>query len=435
VDGMLSPASSRSARLGSALLVAIGLWGLGAPTAWAVPAGGAADYVVMLADGADAATVAAEHARQTNARVRSVYRGVGGYLASLTPQQLARIRSDPRVDLVDEDLPVEADAQVLPFGVDRVDADKSSGHAGSGRGKSVAATVAIVDTGIDLLHPDLNAVPGTNCVTPGSSPQDDNGHGTHVAGIVAARDDQAGVVGVAPGARVVAVKVLDSSGFGKRSQLICGIDWVTRNAAAFGIVAANMSLSGRGADDHNCGATNGDALHKAICRSIRRAGVTYVVSAGNHGADLAGFVPASYGEVLTATAMVDTDGARGGLGPPPDCQGGTDDKYAHFSNYASVGSGNEGHTIAAPGVCVLSTWPGGVTHELSGTSMAAPHVTGTVALCVASQACAGLQPAQIVAKLRADAAAKGRSYRFKGDPDHSPPPGGYYGFLVYAGGY
>jgi len=432
---MRRPASSRSARRASALLVAFGLWWLCALAAWAAPTTGAANYVVMLADGSDAAAVAAEHARAGGARVRSVYRGVGGYAASLTPQQLAQIKSDPRVDLVDEDLPVEADAQVLPFGVDRVDADKSSDHAGSGRGKSVNAAVAIVDTGIDLSHPDLEAVPGTNCVTPGSSPQDDNGHGTHVAGIVAARDDQSGVVGVAPGARVVAVKVLDSSGFGRRSQLICGIDWVTRNAAAVGIVAVNMSLSGRGADDHNCGATNGDALHRAICRSIRKTGVTYVVSAGNHGADLAGFVPAGYGEVLTVTAMADTDGARGGLGPPPDCQNGADDKYARFSNYASVGSGNEQHTIAAPGVCVLSTWPGGFTHELSGTSMAAPHVTGTVALCIANQSCAGLQPAQIVAKLRADAAARGRSYGFKGDPDHSPPPGQYLGFLVYAGGY
>jgi subtilisin family serine protease len=104
--------------------------------------------------------------------------------------------------------------------------------------------VAVIDTGIDLTHPDLQAVNGTNCVSPGAPAQDDNGHGTHLAGTIAARNNGSGVTGMVPGTTVYAVKVLNAAGSGRESQFICGVDWVTANAARLNIKVANVSLGG-----------------------------------------------------------------------------------------------------------------------------------------------------------------------------------------------
>ena len=104
----------------------------------------------------------------------------------------------------------------------------------------------MIDTGIDLDHPDLNAISGKDCVHPGTTAEDDNGHGTHVAGTIARRNTGAGVVGIVPGMMLYAVKVLAANGSGMWSQVFCGIDWVTANAAALNIKVANMSLVGVG---------------------------------------------------------------------------------------------------------------------------------------------------------------------------------------------
>lgn len=117
-----------------------------------------------------------------------------------------------------------------------------------------------------------------NCST-GRSYSDGNGHGTHVAGTIGARYNGSGVVGVAPGIRLYSVRVLNNAGSGSTASVVCGIDWVTKNAAKLAIKVANMSLGGGGSDDGNCGNTNNDAMHKAICSSVA-AGVTYVVAAG-----------------------------------------------------------------------------------------------------------------------------------------------------------
>src|SRR5204862_4818431 len=127
----------------------------------------------------------------------------------------------------------------------------------------------LLATGVATANADLNVVSGKNGIsTSSTSAKDDNGHGTTVAGIVAARDTGSTVTGVAPGTRVVAVKVLNSKATGTLSQILCGIDWVTANAAAYNIRVANMSLTGGGKNDGNCGNTNNDAEHKAICRSV-----------------------------------------------------------------------------------------------------------------------------------------------------------------------
>jgi subtilisin family serine protease len=350
-----------------------------------------------------------------------------GFAARLAGNQLDRVRKDPAVQFVSPDRQVHALSQTLPTGIDRIDGDQSSTLSGNGSG-GVGTAVAIIDTGSGP-HSDLNLAGGKNCST-GTSYKDGNGHGTHVAGTVAAKDDGGGVVGVAPGASLYSIRVLNNSGSGTWSSVICGIDWVTANATTKNIKVANMSLGGGGSDDGSCGNSNSDALHKAICKSTA-AGVTYVVAAGNSNTDFAGQVPAAYNEVLTVTALADFNGRPGG-GAAASCRSDVDDTAADFSNYA-VGSNDQNHTIAAPGVCIRSTWKGGGYNTISGTSMASPHVAGMAALCIASGKCTGT-PADIMATLRGDAQKQQASYGFTNDP-RTPNGNRFYGYLGYAGGY
>ena len=406
----------------------------------AASAGRAYRYIVVLSEQvADSGAVASEHSRRHGAEVSSVYRAAfKGYAATIPADRVAAVRSDKRVAFLSLDREVHALAQSVPTGIDRIEGDSSSAISGNGSGSVTNPAVAVLDTGSGP-HSDLNVVGGFNCST-GRSFNDGNGHGSHVAGTIGAKDDTVGVVGMAPGVPIYSVRVLNNSGSGSWSSIACGIDWVTANAAARNIKVANMSLGGSGSDDGNCGNTNNDALHKAICGSVA-AGVTYVVAAGNSNADLSGFVPAAYNEVLSVTAASDFNGQPGG-GAAATCRTDVDETAADFSNITVAGSPDAGHTIAAPGVCILSTWKGGGYKTISGTSMASPHVAGTAALCIAVGACTG-SPSQVISKLRSDAAARSASYGFAGDP-HNPitvngGPGGtktlFYGYLAYAGGY
>ena len=362
-------------------------------------------YVVTLRDGESVDAVVRE-ARLPAPRLR-YETALTGFAADLTARQAERLGASPAVLAVEPDLEIQAHGMEAlapgdtpPPGVRRVGgATLALAH------QAADVAVAVLDSGVDLANRELDAVSGTNCVKPGTPAQDDNGHGTNVAGIIAARNDGTGVVGVAPGTRIYAVKVLNNRAVGTLSQFLCGIDWVTANAAKLGLRVANMSIGGMGADDGSCGAVNKDSEHKAICAAAA-AGVTFVVSAGNGGTDFKGTVPAAYREVLTATAITDTDGLPGGLGSASCARKELDDRVGTYSNYA-VSAAAAAHAIAAPGTCVTSTGLGGKASTYTGTSQAAPHVAGAVALCFGSGGlpgpCAGLAPADVIARVRGDA--------------------------------
>ena len=414
----------------------------GAFAAAAGPAA-AAPYVVTLRDEVANVTTTVDSLQRSVAFTSKLRysSALKGFSADLSSGQVTKLRANPDVAAVADDVAVMAtgaSAPVLagdavPPGIRRVGAaTTTTAHDASG------TAVAVLDTGADLANADLNVVTGTNCIKAGTAAADDNGHGTNVAGILAARDNGKGVVGVAPGTKLYAVKVLNNKATGTLSQLLCGINWVAANAGALGIRVANMSIAGTGTNDNNCGRTNNDAEHKAICAATA-AGVTFVAGAGNNAKSFASTIPAAYPEVLTVTAMTDTDGLPGGLGPVASCRKGEkDDTLASFSNYPGT-STDAAHALAAPGTCVVSDKPGGGTSVYYGTSQASPHVAGAVALCLDDAGlagpCAGLSVADVIQRVRADAAAAGTPANgFVGDPLR-PVGTKSLGWLVRAGGY
>lgn len=355
-------------------------------TTTAAPSG----YIVVLDDNAAARTLANLHADRFGFSLGHVYNAaLQGYSASMSPATAAFVETLPGVKWVQKDTPVESTAQTTPTGINRSNADASPTAAINGVDQRVNVDVAVIDTGVDLDHPDLNVYTAgaKNCALLGVNADDRNGHGSHVAGTIGAVDNTNGVVGMAPGARIWPVKVLNDAGSGMNSDVICGIDYVTANASK--IEVANMSLGGGGTDGGNCGNNTNDALHKAVCRSVS-AGITYVVAAGNDSKDSASFTPAAYDEVITVSALADFNGLPGG-GAPSTCRADQDDTFASFSNWGTDVD------IIAPGVCIYSTSMNGGYATLSGTSMAAPHVAGGAALYKALNPTA--TPAQVKAAL------------------------------------
>ncbi|QIX62959.1 S8 family serine peptidase [Hymenobacter sp. BT18] len=338
----------------------------------------AGKYIVVLKDGSDALDdIAANEAEITEARyaergekVRGVAQGllrqrglraekVGrtysqvlrGFAADLTAAEAADLAQDARVDYVEPDqvMTIEqttttttttASTQTIPYGIKRV-----------GTASGVGKTVWILDTGVELTHPDLT-VDRTRSRTfyplgaDATSANDLNGHGTHVAGTIAAKNNTLGVVGVAAGATIVAVKVMDATGSSSSSVVIAGLDYVAATAKAGDVV--NMSISGG----------TSLSLDAAVVRAANK-GILFAVSAGNDAKSATLHSPSrvNHANVFTVTAMNNLD------------------TWASFSCF-----GNPTVDYCMPGVAVNSTYKGGGYALMSGTSMAAPHMAGVLLL-------------------------------------------------------
>ena len=358
-------------------------------------AAAATSWIVSLESGFDLESSAADLSTLAGGTAGRVFTHVlNGFVFHGSARAAEALARDPRVRTIVEDAAVKIVADTQPPGIKRIRAEhptQPDAHDAGFTGAGVR--IAIIDTGIDLDHPDLvaniEAGLGRNCYS-GGPPQDGHGHGTHVAGTAAAPSNGLGVVGVAPSARLVPVKVLSDTGTGDWSNVICGIDYLTGLATdgdpSNDVRVANMSLG----DVGTLGTCSDGGLRQAICQSVA-AGITYVAAAGNSASDAATFVPAAYPEVIAVSAIADFDGEAGGAaGCHLDFASFTfncDDQLASFSNFGSVVD------VAAPGVSVYSTWTGGGYQAISGTSMASPHVAGVAALVRAANPT--LSPAQV----------------------------------------
>jgi aqualysin 1 len=305
-------------------------------------------YIVVLKQGADPANVAKAHG---SPKARTFRTALKGYAAKLSAGQLAELRRDPRVDYVEPDRLMKAQATQsgATWGLDRIDQrllplNSTFSYTRTGAG----VTAYIIDTGLRPSHADFGgrAVSDQDFVDPANPNgpyynygKDCNGHGTHVAGTVGGS-----TYGVAKTVSLVGVRVLDCDGYGLISEIVAGVDWVTRNAAKPAV--ANMSLGGGGST----------ALDTAVRNSIA-SGITYAVAAGNEHRDACHFSPARVSTAITVAASDRTD------------------RRPQFSNYGSCVD------WFSPGVGISSDWytSNTATAVLNGTSMASPHTAGAAA--------------------------------------------------------
>lgn len=282
--------------------------------------------------------------------IKYVYNLINAIAVTIPEKAIEAIKRNPNVEYVEIDERVVAFQkmvtlqQTIPWGISKINAPAVQ----AGGNKGIGIKISVIDTGIDYNHPDLsgNYKGGYNFVYNNPDAKDDNGHGTHVAGIIGAIDNNIGVVGVAPESYLYSVKVLDSLGGGYISDVVAGIQWSVDNK----IQIINMSLGT---------SVVSKAMGKA-CDNAYNRGLLLVAAAGNNG-NVAGTgnnidYPARYNSVIAVVA-VDTNNTR--------------------PLWSSTGRNAE---LAAPGVNIYSTLTGGVYGNLSGTSMACPHVVGTAAL-------------------------------------------------------
>jgi len=318
-------------------------------------------YVVVLKGSASDPGRAAEGmARRYGLGVGFVYgHALDGFSAVIPDGRLGAVRADERVERMEPDKTYHATTQTLPWGINKIDADASSTKAGNGSGYVSNVNAYVIDSGI-YGHTDLDVARNLNLTGDGKN-TDCYGHGTHLAGIIAAKDNAKAVVGVAPGAPLTGVKVLGCDGSGTLTTILKGVDWVTANAKKPAI--ANMSLSGPASQ------TLDDAVKKSAS-----SGVFYSIAAGNDGANACNYSPARAGA-----------GTNNGIATTA-----ATDKYDR--EYSSNdGSSNYGSCVDvwAPGVGILSTQKGGGTERMTGTSQAAAHVGGGGALYLSSHPKAG----------------------------------------------
>jgi len=374
------------------------------------------------------------------------------------------LSSDPRVKFIEQDKTVVPFSDELPTGLERIDAGGLYAVPKMGM-LSADVDIAIIDSGIDLNNPDLNVYSNISMIIPqtthpnagdsssivnndvdihklgldnssvsGNTPasfgppfstklstsgDDTCGHGTHVAGIAAAKANSLGVVGIASGARLWAIKALDFNNFtdqceGSISSIIAAIEYVTKLKDKIEVV--NLSLGCK---------CNSTALDEAINRAVR-SNITVVVAAGNINSDASKFSPANNKDVIAVSAITDLDGKCGGLSKPKWINAGQfsglygDDTFSRFSNYGKAVD------IAAPGVMINSTDMNGSYSMSSGTSMAAPHVTGAAALYKIlhpESTPSEIRSALVTEGIKSSVVCDGDRYGyFKKDSDHISEP-------------
>ena len=280
----------------------------------------------------------------TKSEILHKYKVVNAVAARLSGDRINQLSKNPKIK-------IERDSQVKitdteldnSWGVKQIGAGIAQAEGITGAG----VKVAIIDTGINYTHPELAAVykGGYDFVNNDADPMDDNGHGTHVAGIIAAADNGVGVVGIAPNVELYAIKVMDANGSGSWSVILAGLDWAVAN----GVQITNNSYGGQ---DYS-------SIVEAAFQNAWNNGILSIAAAGNSGGDSTKdttLYPARYNSVM-AVAATDTNKVR--------------------TSFSSTGPATE---ISAPGLNINSTWLGGGYKVLSGTSMASPHVVGVAAL-------------------------------------------------------
>jgi subtilisin len=348
---------------------------------------GSQDYIVRFREGTDPAVRAAV-VRNAGATVGFNFKRVNAAAVKVpNANALTALQRNPSVLAVIPDRPVSAyqngkgkpgggggsQNQVVPAGVARV-----GGPTGTSNGSGVG--VAVLDTGVDLTHPDLAGVVDAYNAFGGPTCLDDEGHGTHVTGIIAARNNTVDVVGVAPNAQIYCVKVLDSVGSGSDATVMAGLEWVLdhHDSSVPNIKVVNMSLGRPGSVGDNT------ELH-ALITLLHDAGIAVVVAAGNDASsEVSGQIPAAYAEVVAVASTTALAGSN-------QCRFLSSPVAADTASYFTTDGIDV--TVSAPGeekedvnrgcfiqsVGILSTRLGGGTTRMSGTSMASPHVAGIVA--------------------------------------------------------
>lgn len=314
-------------------------------------------------------------ARHTGGPPRDIFtESIRGFSIGRIPDVAVRwLRLEDAVESVEPDLEVNASVQNVPWSVARVGAAPTTLD-----GPTIDAHIFVLDTGVQLKHPDLNLVESKSFVRTERSVDDLNGHGTMVAGCAAARNNSTHVVGVAPGAKVHSYKVLDRYGGGSLSNIVSAMDAVIkfrRSSVPDNRIVVNLSLGGY------AGTTSYTALDSAIATAVRDYQITVVVAAGNDGADAAWFTPAHTTEALTVGAYDSSN------------------KFASFSNYGSQVD------LLAPGKDVLTTGLKSSLVTVSGTSFSAPYTAGAAARYLAENPTA--LPIQVAASLRTIATEAG----------------------------
>lgn len=358
-------------------------------------------YIVVLNDDVDSGMAARAFGLSLGFESDIVYDdALTGFAADMSPEDAQALAESEFVQLVAADQTVRTalhqnNFQTLPAGIDRIGADENDTASITTGGANLDVDVAVIDTGVASDHDDLNVASGASLDCTGNTSEDENGHGTHVAGTIGAIDNDIGVVGVAPGARIRPVRVLDASGNGSNSCVIDGIEWVTDRRQEYNdgagdgdpginIVVANMSLGGYAPIP-----PGSDPMCVAINTAVD-AGVMFAVAAGNDHDDSTNYSPAHCTNAVTVSAFGDFDGAPGAasgtFAVSDSCPIGDqiifDDTFACFSNYGAPVD------IAAPGVSIWSTFPGPGSNcnsdscyaQMGGTSMATPHVAGALAI-------------------------------------------------------